>query len=328
MITRRGYHRRVTTPQSVQPAATAVRLRWGELPAPLREGLAELLGDIATAHVQGGGFTPGLAARLQLADGRRVFAKGIPAAHPLAGKYRDEAATTRALPAAAPAPRLHWDGQIADWVVLVLDDVEARHADLSPGSPDVPRVVATIAGLADVLTPCPVDAPAAEIELADFVHGWGTLAATPPTDLDEWTRRHLDDLAALETAWLPAAAGDTLIHGDVNTSNLLIDPEGRAFLIDWAQPARGSAWLDVVDLVPHLILAGHTPAAAEAALADVPAWRDTDPAVITSYAAAFAGYWARSSRQPAPPGVPHLRSHQGRAARAAIAWTVHRTGWE
>ena len=35
-----------------------------------------------------------------------------------------------------------------------------------------------------------------------------------------------------------------------------------------------------------------------------PAWTTTLPAVITSYAAAFAGYWARSSRPPAPPGVP------------------------
>ncbi|MCO6008617.1 phosphotransferase [Actinoallomurus purpureus] len=317
----------MTTPQSVQQAATAVRPRWDELPAPLRDGLAELLGEITTVEIQGGGFTPGLAARIQLADGERVFAKGIPAAHPLAGKYRDEAATTRRLPAATPAPRLRWDGQIADWVVLVLDDLDARHVDLSPGSPDASRVVAMVAGLADVLTPCPIDAPAAELELADLVHGWDALAEASAADLDEWTRRHLSDLAALETDWLAAAGGTTLVHGDVNASNLLIDRAEGVCLIDWAQPVRGATWLDVVDLVPHLILAGHTPAEAEAVLADVPAWRDTAPAVITSYAAAFAGYWERSSLRPAPPGVPYLRAHQARAARAAIAWTMHRTGW-
>ncbi|MBV9011475.1 MAG: hypothetical protein JO272_05395 [Pseudonocardiales bacterium] len=49
--------------------------------------------------------------------------------------------------------------------------------------------------------------------------------------------------------------------------------------------------------------------------------------MITSYAAAFAAYWARNSRQAAPPGVPHLRTYQTRAAQAAIAWTAHRTGW-
>jgi hypothetical protein len=309
------------------PAETAQRPRWQDLPATLRDGLADLLGQIAAADVQGGGFTPGLAARLQLAGGQRLFTKGIPADHPLAGKYRDEAATTGLLPPATPAPRLRWSGNVAGWVVLVLDDLDARHADLSPGSPDVPRVIATIAGLADTLTPSPAaDAPAAEVDLAEFVHGWRELAETPPADLNEWEHRHLDNLAELETRWLTAAAGNTLIHGDINASNLLINDAG-VHLIDWAQPARGAAWLDIADLIPQLILAGHTPQDAEATLTDVPAWRSTDPETITSYATAFAGYWARSSRQPAPPGVPHLRPYQARAARAATTWVAHRTGW-
>jgi Phosphotransferase enzyme family len=317
----------VTTQHAVGPTATAVRTPWQDLPVALRDGLAELLGEIVSVDVQGGGFTPGLAARLQLAGGQRVFAKGIPAEHPLAGKYGAEAATTRLLPPATPAPRLRWDGDIGGWVVLVLDGLDARHADLSPGSPDVPHVVATVAGLADVLTPCPaVDAPAAEQDLAEFVHGWRDLAEAPPADLAGWERHHLDALAALETGWLAAAAGDTLIHGDINASNLLVNDAG-VHLIDWAQPTRGAAWLDVADLIPHLVLAGHTPAAAEETLTDVSAWRDADPAAITSYAAAFAGYWVRSSRQPPPPGVPHLRGHQARAARAATAWVAHRTGW-
>ncbi len=103
---------------------TALRPSWEELPGPLRDGLADRLGAITT-----------LAARLQLASGDRLFAKGIPAGHPLAGKYRTEADTARLLPATAPAPRLRWDGPIAGWVVLVFDDIDGRHADLSPGSP-------------------------------------------------------------------------------------------------------------------------------------------------------------------------------------------------
>lgn len=321
------YDRRVTTPPAVGPENTAIRPSWEQMPAAVREGLADLLGEIAFADVQSGGFTPGLAARLQLANGQRVFAKGIPTEHPLAGKYRDEAATTRLLPPTAPAPRLRWDGHIGDWVVLILDDLDARHADLSVGSSDVPRVVATVTGLADVLTPCPsASAPAAELDLAEFVHGWRELTKAPPADLPDWERHHLDALADLETEWLAAAAGDTLVHGDVNSSNLLVGETG-VYLIDWAQPARGAAWLDVTDLIPHLILAGHPPAAAEETLTYVPIWRNTDPAVITSYAAAFAGYWARSSRQPTPPGIPHLRGYQARAARAATAWIAYRTGW-
>lgn len=135
--------------------------------------------------------------------------------------------------------------------MLVFDDIEAHHADLSPGSPDISPVVAMITQLADVLTPCPVpEAPPAIVELADLVHGWGELATAPPADLDGWTRRHLDDLATLETHWLSAAEGKTLLHGDINQSNLLVDRTGGVVLIDWAQPVRGGAWIDVADLVP------------------------------------------------------------------------------
>jgi hypothetical protein len=84
----------------------------------------------------------------------------------------------------------------------------------------------------------------------------------------------------------------------------------------------------VADLIPHLILAGHTPAQAELAVAAVAVWISTPPGIITSYAAAFAGYWARSSsRLLDPPGVPGLRACQARADRAAVTWTIHRTGW-
>lgn len=317
----------MTTPASEQAstASTAVRPSWDELPKPLREGLAVRLGPIASAEIQTDGFTPGLAARLRLASAERMFVKGIPADHVLAGKYRAEADTARQLPDATPAPRLRWDADIAGWVVLAFDDIDGRHAQLAPGSPDIEPVVATIAGLAEVLTPCPVSkAPPATVELAELVHGWGELATAPPADLDSWTRRHLNDLAALETRWLLAAEGKTLLHDDINQSNLLVGSAGAVVLIDWAQPVCGAAWIDIADLVPHLILGGHTPAAAEAVLADVPTWRDTDPAVITSYAAAFAGYWARNSRRPAPPGVPHLRAHQTRAAAAATSWVAHR----
>jgi len=310
------------------PTGTALRPSWEELPGSLRDGLADRLGAITTARVQDGGFTPGLAVRLQLASGDRLFAKGIPAGHPLTGKYRTEARTARLLPASAPAPRLRWDGPIAGWVVLVFDDIDGRHADLSPGSPDVGPVVAAVAALEGVLTPCPVPgAPPAAADLAGLVHGWRELAAAPEAVLDDWGRRHLDDLAAAETRWLAAADGKTLVHGDINASNLLITGAREVFLIDWAQPACGAAWLDIADLVPHLILAGHTPARAEQALATVPAWRDAEPDVITSYAIAFAGYWTRVSRQPAPPGVPNLRAYQARAAIAAMTWVACRTGW-
>ncbi|MFD8022178.1 hypothetical protein ACFV6G_17315 [Streptomyces lavendulae] len=52
-----------------------------------------------------------------------------------------------------------------------------------------------------------------------------------------------------------------------------------------------------------------------------------DTHAVTAFAAAFGGYWERSSRNPAPPNVPHLRGYQARAAEAARGWIAHRTGW-
>lgn len=58
------------------------------------------------------------------------------------------------------------------------------------------------------------------------------------------------------------------------------------------------------------------------------AWELADPAAITGYATAFAGYWTRMSREPAPEGVPHLRGYQHHAAIAALSWLRHRLAHE
>ncbi|MFI0425143.1 phosphotransferase [Spongiactinospora sp. 9N601] len=216
-------------------SGTAVRPTWDRLPAPLRDGLAARLGTIVDARTQTGGFTPGLAARLALKTGESIFVKGIPADHPLADRYRCEGATVGALPTSVPAPALRWTDDIAGWTVLAFDDIPGHHADLSPNSPDVARVVTAVAGLAHTLTPAPIMAPRAQVELAQLVHGWVVLAQDPPDDLAGWPRRHLHALAELESAWLVAAGGDTLMHGDLRPDNFLLTDQAT-WIIDWAQP--------------------------------------------------------------------------------------------
>ncbi|GAA1587752.1 hypothetical protein GCM10009678_82720 [Actinomadura kijaniata] len=282
---------------------------------------------------QHGGFTPDLAARVRSAGGQRVFVKGINTTQvpALAAKYRLEAQATAALPPTAPAPRLLWSQQVAGWLLLMLQDLPGRYPDFAPGSPDLPWVVAALQRAAAMLTPNPWPAaPPAIQELGDLVHGWRALADHPSADLDAWARRHLPALADGERAWLAAADGPTLLHGDLRADNMLLtegdQTPGRAvWLIDWAQPYQGSPWIDLVDLIPHLILAGHTAAAAEHVVAEPLAQLGVQEEVITSYAIAFAGYWARMSWPPTPSGAPHLRAHQARACQAACQWVAHRT---
>ena len=60
------------------PAATGERIGWADAPAWLREEVATRLGgEVAAAVTQPTGFSPGLAVRLRLVDGRRAFVKAV-----------------------------------------------------------------------------------------------------------------------------------------------------------------------------------------------------------------------------------------------------------
>jgi len=91
------------------PAATGQRRAWGELPERVRAATEAWLGSpVASSTTQPTGFSPGVAARLACADGRRCFVKAVSAEpNPTSPAYhRREARTVGALPATAPVPRL------------------------------------------------------------------------------------------------------------------------------------------------------------------------------------------------------------------------------
>jgi hypothetical protein len=106
-----------------------------------------------------GGFSHGLAARLTLANGNRVFAKAVAADDGLARAYRAEARYAGQLSPQIPAPRLRFVLDTNGWVALVFDDVEGRHPNLSDPA-ELSGVLHLIEQHATALTPNPVlDAP-------------------------------------------------------------------------------------------------------------------------------------------------------------------------
>ncbi len=310
--------------------AYSVRPGWGGVPFVVQIVLEQRLGtQVANSVSQTTGFAAGLASRLELADGGRVFVKGVPANHPMIRGYHAEARAAASLPEGVSAPLLL--GTIDDeWFLLVFEDIDGDLPDLRPGSLDVPALLDSIADVRTRLTPSPVpDLPTADAVLGAQLAGWAYLSQRPPHDLGRWVRRNLDKLVAMESAWRPWSAGETMLHTDLRPDNVLCRrDDGRAMLVDWAQAVRGAPWLELAGLVPHLIAAGHTPAEAERvvlhgpAMVGVPAW------AVTGFAAAVAGYWSAASRQPAPPGAYGLRGFQANAAVAALAWVAHRTRWE
>ncbi|MFZ3474892.1 phosphotransferase family protein [Streptomyces sp. 4.24] len=316
-------------------AAAAVRPAWGSLHPDVRAHVERRLGArVARARSCEDGFTPGVASRLLLDDGRRAFLKGIHAAHPAAPQYADEIAVTTALPAGI-GPGVRWSAapeESGGWWWLCLEDVAGTHPVLAPGTADTRLAVDAVERAARRLTPSPAGGtrPVARV-VGPWMTGWSALRTAPPAGLDPWARRHLDLLARIERDWWPASVGDTLLHWDLHPANMLRRPAGghperagEVVIIDWSYRLHGAAWIDTAVLVPQLILGGHTADQAERALARLP--RPSDDTAFTAFAAGLAGLWAASSRRPPPPGAPSLRHHQARLADASLSWLRHRTG--
>src|SRR5260370_3611129 len=103
------------------PAAEGKRLPFSAIPAALRAEIDRQLGGrVVEAVTQPGGFSPGVAARVRLDDGRSAFVKAVGDMNPDSpGIHRAEARIAAALPArpqaAPPLPTIAHRG----WVLLI-----------------------------------------------------------------------------------------------------------------------------------------------------------------------------------------------------------------
>ena len=110
------------------PPPQGSRLHWEQAPGRLRNAFETWTGSsVVEAVTQPSGFSPGVAARLRLADGRRVFVKAVgPDINPdSAGIHRRELRIISGMPEDVPAPRLLWslDEDEGGWVALAFEDI-------------------------------------------------------------------------------------------------------------------------------------------------------------------------------------------------------------
>jgi aminoglycoside phosphotransferase (APT) family kinase protein len=315
------------------PAATGERLGWVDAPAWLRAEVATRLGgEVAAAVTQPTGFSPGLAVRLRLADGRRAFVKAVgPGPNPDSpGIHRGEARIMALLPRSAPAPRLLWSLDRHGWVALAFEDVDGAHPALPWRPGELRRVLGMVADLAAALTPAPAGPPSIAERLRDSFAGWRRLAADRAAGADElagldrWAARHLDRLAELEAGWPAATEGRTLLHCDLRADNLLLTPT-RVVAVDWPHACVGAAWVDLLLLLPSVTMQGGPDP--EATFAAHPVAAGADPMAVTAALAAWSGFLVGGSRLPPPPGLPTLRAFQHGQGVVALDWLRRRTGW-
>ncbi|WP_433341387.1 phosphotransferase family protein [Streptomyces sp. CA-253872] len=326
----------LAVPPPSAPAATGVRLPWEGVPAPVRTRAEERWGAaVVSAVTQSGGFSPGVAARVQLSDSRRLFVKAVgPEPNPRSpGFHRREATLTAALPASVPVPRLVDSLEVAGWVVLAYEEIAGRQPREPWSARDLARVLRATEALAERLTPAPpIGAPSLaedagfrrwRLLLEAYEAGEAEAAATVAV-LPAWAGDRLAALAEREAGWPEAVAGATLLHCDLRADNLLLtrDPGRPVVFVDWPHAATGAAWFDVVGMGPSVLMGA--PGLRPLLDAHLTA-RGADPTAVATVLVGLAGLFLTDAARPAPPGLPTLRPFQRAQGEAALAWL--RASW-
>lgn len=300
---------------------TARRLEWRFLPRPLRDLIERRIGStVVEAHSQDSGYTPGFASVLLCTDGSRHFVKAasVKAQRAFAESYRAEIAVLRALPEAAPAPRLLWSFE-DDWVVLETAYVDGR----APGRPwteaDLAACLDACEQMVEPLTPCPVQVRTFAEENADLAGLWDGVRARFDLGAAGVEASRLAATVGLHTA------GDTAVHMDLRDDNVLMTDDGDVWFCDWNWVTRGAAWLDSLTLLIGPAVDGRD---VDAVIATRPLLRDVDAEAVDAVLALLAGYFLHSAALPVPPSSPHLRDQQRIQGEATWAWLARRRGWE
>ncbi|WP_153011637.1 aminoglycoside phosphotransferase [Serinicoccus chungangensis] len=131
-------------------------------------------------------------------------------------------------------------------------------------------------------------------------------------------------LAELERRWFEALGpGRALQHGDLRADNVVREPSGRLWLVDWTHKWTAPGWADLVRLAPDM--AAHGGQDPEAFLRRS-AWNDAPRDGVDVMLAGLAGRCWRDGHLPAAPGLPHLRQMQLEQGDAILHWLAVRAG--
>jgi aminoglycoside phosphotransferase (APT) family kinase protein len=305
-------------------SASKDRVRWHEIPPPVRAEIEQLIGGtVIAAQNCPGGFSPGFASRLTLADGRRVFVKAMDAdCRPEeATTHRTEAVIAAALPATVPAPRFLGTFDNDHWVALAFEDIDGTEPPQPWNPTDLGRVVTAVGQLARAVTPSPVALPHTHPRLG----GWDDLARDPSRltrlpDHSRWAADNIARLVRLEEKGLAAAQGPSLVHFDLYPHNILLTSRGVLF-VDWPHARLGAP---VVDLVIVLSSAAADRINPEPILRDHAETADIEPATIDAVLAAHAGFLFSGGLSPTPPGLEPITEAKLHLGRGAVTWLRQR----
>ncbi|MFF1820193.1 hypothetical protein ACFVWG_23015 [Kribbella sp. NPDC058245] len=287
------------------------------MPAAVRAWVSRALGStVVSATTQQGGFSPGVAARLVTASGRRAFVKTVGTAlNPKTPSlFRQEIVAVEAIGPLASAPRLLDVYDDGDWVGLLFEDISGWLPSHPWVQPEVDRVLDALAELTEALDPSPwPEAPVVAVRSREFLSRWDQVL-TDGLAVPDWLEGRVEELAAMAHDTLRVMAdGKALAHYDLRADNIILTDD-RVVFIDWAHPGLGPRWTDTVILQADM----------RDSPVRLPALPD-DPA-ITGFLAAIAGGQWWGAAQEAPPGLPTIRAWQREQALVHLDWVRERLG--
>lgn len=205
------------------------RLAWDDLPTAAKQAVEDRIGQVLKTESTPGGRNSELSETLWTDQGP-VFCKGISTDSPISYMHRNEIAVNPFLPAGL-APRLLWHVETVGWLLLGYEHLSGRHADLSSGSEDLPLVAEAVTRIGEV-----VDLPTSGVQRS-MSDRWGhaltrELTSSPFTTSDPWCAANAGLLVELANRAPSYMDGSSLIHSDLNPTNIVVSD--RAQVVDWA----------------------------------------------------------------------------------------------
>lgn len=182
------------------------------------------------------------------------------------------------------SPWLKWSARNDEWDLLGFEYIPGTQVDYSPGSADIPKVIRTLLQLQEISCP--------DIEIKQADQRWADY-----TDAPELLR------------------GTCLLHTDWSPGNVMIND--RAYLVDWAWPTKGAAWIDPACLAVWLIACGHTPRSAESWASRISSWQNAPASALDEFSRVQALMWDGIASDSSESWTKSL-------AQASMLWARHR----
>lgn len=312
---------------------------WRVVPMAVREDVRVAMGSpVVQGRRVWGGYGPTPTYRLALADGRRVFFKGINSGSndfSRAALAREERVYRELSGVIGPwSPRCYAAFQRDDWRVLLLEDVGPKSAP--PWTPRLTRGVARAFAGFHAATLGAEDLPSwlprpreslARItwrlvaQESDDLRAIAAMAGEQTDEALEWLRTALPLLSRLADTAGAIPGPFALLHWDARSDNLRFR-DGRLSLFDWPAAEVGRPEFDLVALAQSVAVEGGV------APEQVVAWYEERlplrPETLDAAVAWVAAFFAFFAWRPEIPGLPRLRAFQRQQLAVTLAWAARR----